>query len=301
MPAPQLGPIVQACICAPDLDRTVAAWCGSLEHRQAGEDRVGAEEAQLWNQPGLAGARRTRLANALDEAWLEIIENTEAAVVNPFDHGGWFSLEINVQNVDELRTRIDESAFKVIGEPTNLDVSDDIRAMQLLGPAGEVLYLTEIKAEVPPFELPFARCAVDRLFIPVMLASSRDAAISIYERLNGTSSFKFDTKITVINRARGRPLETRYPVAALQFGGSHLIEIDQLDGITPRSPAECSMPAGIVMISFLTPQLPEKLDTYIIAHGPLAGRRAARMQGTEGEWIELIETKERSPNTKAIN
>jgi hypothetical protein len=41
--------------------------------------------------------------------------------------------------------------FQVIGEQVNLDVSDNIRAMQVIGPAGEALYLTQVKAEVPTF------------------------------------------------------------------------------------------------------------------------------------------------------
>ena len=101
----------------------------------------------------------------------------DAEVVDPFRHQGWMSLEISVENVDALRPDLEGSPFRVIGEPANLDVSDDIRAMQAIGPAGEVLYLTEIKAEVPPFELPFARCAVDRLFIPVLLAPDRERAL----------------------------------------------------------------------------------------------------------------------------
>ena len=292
MSAPKLGPILQASLCTPDLDRTVNAWCNSLAHCLAGEDRVGVEEARLWNAPGLEGARRARLANTLNEAWLEVIENSAAEASNPFDHGGWFSLEISVQNVDELRSRIDESEFKVIGEPANLDFSEDIRAMQLLGSAGEVLYLTEVKAEVPPFELPFARCPVDRLFIPVMLSSNRDAAMAVFEQLTGTASLKFDTKITVINRARGRALDDRYPVAALQFAGKNLIEIDQLDALKPRPAAQPGLPSGILMVSFLAPNLPDHLASYTIPTGTLAGREAARMQGSEGEWIELIKSLE---------
>ena len=112
------------------------------------------------------------LANELDEPWLRLIEIKGIRNCRPVP-AQWMDVAGDQRFMmwmpcDPGWT---ESPFQIIGEPANLDVSDDIRAMQVIGPAGEVLYLTEIKAVVPPFELPFARCTVDRLFIPVLLAT----------------------------------------------------------------------------------------------------------------------------------
>ena len=190
--------------------------------------------ARQWGLDPLAEAPMAWLANELDEPWLRLIEIQGTKAVDPFRHSGWMSLEISVDDVDALRSGMDQSPFQIIGEPADLDVSDNIRAMQAIGPAGEVLYLTEVRAEVPPFELPFARCTVDRLFIPVLLAADRDQALAVYERFPGTAGNKFETKITVINRARKIDIEQRHPVATIQLRGSNLIEIDQLDGLSPR-------------------------------------------------------------------
>ncbi len=284
-----LGPTLIASICTPDLDRSVQAWTGSLHQHVHSQDVLSAERAQHLAAAGMEGSRCVLLANELGEPWLEIIENTNAEVLDPFAHSGWFSLEIAVANVDALRATLDENFFRVIGEPANLDVSDNIRAMQVTGPAGEVLYLTEVRAEVPPFEIPFARCAVDRLFIPVMLAADRDAAANTFERLNGQPGIKFETKITVINRARGLEISQRHPVNAQQLAGSNMIEIDQLDGLQRRLGHSQTLPAGIVSISFAIKQLPNDLPHNTITAGPYAGRKTASLLGLAGERIELIE------------
>jgi hypothetical protein len=239
--------------------------------------------------PYLEGAPFTLMANELNEPWLEFIECPTAVVVDPFAHSGWFSLEISVKDVDTLRTTLDESAFRVIGEPANLEVSEHIRAMQVIGPAGEVLYLTEVKAPVPPFDLPFARCTVDRLFIPVMLTHDRDASAAVYDQLNGQPGMKFDTKITVINRARGFEISQQHPVCAQQLASSNLIEIDQVDGLNARAPINGLMPAGIIAITFEVQALPADLPSRIVADGPFAGRKSASLVGQAGERIELIE------------
>lgn len=287
-----LGPSLKATLCTPDLALSIAAWQGSLQQVVHSEGLLTGERAAQLGAAKLAGARHAVMSNILDEPWLELIESPAAPVLDPFQHSGWFSLEISVADVDQLRTTLDESLFKVIGEPANLDVSDDIRAMQLIGPAGEVLYLTEIRADVPPFELPRARCAVDRLFIPVMLAEDRDAASNVYEQLNGHTGMKFETKITVINRARGLDILQRHPVCTLQLAGCNLIEFDQLDKLQRRIADEGMLPTGIVAITFGcdSPIDKETVPGELVSSGSYQDRKHVCLRGAAGELIELIES-----------
>lgn len=284
----RLGPALSATICTPDLEASIAAWQGSLHQSPVERGAVTDTRAKALGAPGLAGCRTAWLANPLGEAWLELIEAPGITPVDPFRHLGWLSLEISVADVDDLRTRIDEARFKVLGEPANLDVSDDIRAMQVIGPAGEVLYLTQVKAPVPPFELPFARCEVDRLFIPVQLTGNRERAVSVYAELNGTEALCFDTRVTVINAARDFERGRRHPVATLQLAGDSLIEIDQLEGLQPRDES-AGLPAGIAAIAFAVDALPPDTPRHRAERGPHAGRDAVLLRGASGELIELIE------------
>jgi len=284
-----LGPTLRATLCTPSLERSIEAWEGSLHHHVHSRGQLDAARAALLHAPGMAGAPFALLANELGEPWLELIENPAAKPLDPFAHSGWFSLEICVADVDALRPTLDESLFKVIGEPANLEMSDNIRAMQVIGPAGEVLYLTEIKAPVPPFDLPTARCAVDRLFIPVILANDRSETATIYEQLNGHDGMKFETKITVINRARGLEISTQHPVCAQQLAGSNLIEIDQLDSLQTRAGTGDKLPSGIVAITFAVKELPQHQTGQNIKDGLFAGRKTVCLRGEAGELIELIE------------
>jgi hypothetical protein len=272
------------------LENSIEAYCGFLHQQVQSRNVVSEEMARQWGLATLAGAPMAWLANELDEPWLRLIEIQRAQAVDPFRHSGWMSLEINVDDVDSLQSGMGESPFEIIGEPANLDVSDDIRAMQVIGPSGEVLYLTEIKAEVPPFDLPFARCAVDRLFIPVLLAGNRDRALEVYEQFPKTSGVKFDTKITVINRARQFEIDHRHPVATIQLRGKNLIEIDQLEGLNERPTNSGSLPTGIAIISFGVKDIPGSIGRITLGEGPHAGCQAALLRGAAGELNELIET-----------
>ena len=67
----------------------------------------------------------------------------------PYTTYGWSASELIVQDVDQLADDLADSPFEIIGPPKNLSFTDDIRAMQVLGPANEILYLTQVKDNVP--------------------------------------------------------------------------------------------------------------------------------------------------------
>lgn len=285
-----LGPALSATLVTPDLDQSIAAYCGFLYQQVHTRGYLDAETAAHLNCPALVGAPLVWLANALGEPWLRFIEHPETASFDPFRHSGWLSLEISVEDVDSLHREIKDSPFTIIGEPANLDLSDDIRAMQVIGPGGEVLYLTEVKAQVPSFELALARCKVDRLFISVLLTPDRDQSLAVYERLNGNRGFKFDTKVTIINRARNLDVNQRHPLATIQLAGNNLIEIDQLDGLEAKQYSEGTLPPGIALISFKVNVLPEYLSRTLLLTEPQKGSKATVLTGHAGELFELIET-----------
>ena len=289
MSSPAIGPTLISTLCSRAYESSLDAWCSTLRQQVIEEQTISNGTAAAWGSPALAGQRMAWLANTLNEPWLRIIDSPQSLPRPAFTSYGWLSLEINVEDVDSLRPEIDESAFRVIGEPANLDVSDDIRAMQVIGPDDEVLYLTQIKAAVPPFELPFARCAVDRLFIPVAMVPDRETGMALYESFDDTQGLAFDTKITVINRALGLPVDTRHPVATIQLAGNNLVELDQIESLQHQPQNQPAPAAGIAMISFAVMELPAELDHYVIDQGPYQGQTAALMRGAGGELMELIQ------------
>jgi hypothetical protein len=287
-----IGPSLSATLVTDRLDACVAAWTDCLDHRPGPEGPLPDGTARRWGAPDISGARSLWLHNALGEPWLRIVEVADATPRPAFRHLGWQALEIAVTDVDALAARLARSAFTILGEPADLDVSDAIRAMQVRGPAGELLYLTEVRDAVPGFELPRARCAVDRLFIPVLLAADRDSAARCYRRLPGPTPLTFETRIGVLNRARGLPPETRHPVATLQLAGANLIEIDEVAELPPPAPG---VQPGIAAVAFAVTagsdpaSQPGHLGRGTDDDAPYAGRTVHTLRGAAGELFELIE------------
>ncbi len=234
--------------------------------------------------PHLSGNRHWLLANKVGRQWLHILEAPEAAERDALRTFGWLAMEVLVEDVDELAMSLAGSPFELLRPPADLDVSDRIRACQVRGPAGEILYLTQVDGEVPPFELPRCEAPVDHLFIPVLSTPSREDSLDEYSRISGTAGLSFDTKITVVNQARGFDLERRHPVATLQLAGSALIEIDQI-AQTRKSPD--GVTTGMTCVAFHRRGEADE-NSLRCEDGPFAGQRATNFIGCAGERYTLV-------------
>ncbi|MGK0498930.1 MAG: hypothetical protein ACJAYG_000561 [Oceanicoccus sp.] len=291
--SPQLGPSLTGTLVCSDIDVLVAAYVDYLSMSVLVDGQVSQQQADLWGASGLVGARFSVLRSETGVCWIRAVEDKTAVAAVPFRQQGWMSLEVAVADVDQLAIELQGSPFETYRPPADLDVSDDIRAMQVIGPAGEVLYLTQVKAPVPPFEIPMAQSRVDRLFIPVMCCHNRDQAASFYTGFPGVKEYKFDTKITSVNAAYGWELERKHSVATVQLAGQTMIEIDQIDAAEPRPQAAGRLPAGIAMISYEVDSLDDlavdwRAAPTAIAQAPYNGRVAGCCFGAGGELIELI-------------
>ena len=291
----QLGPIFGATLVTAAFEQTLNAYCLNLNFRIKVESTVSDQLAQYWQAPALAGARFAVLAAPSGDAWLRVVEDSSAVDAQPLKRHGWLALETNVADVDKVRAQLDEEQFKVIGEPAFLQVSDAIKAMQVIGPAGEVSYLTEVKREVPPFELPQTKYLCANLFIPVLAVPNRAAAVAFYESLNQADpALQFDTKITVLNRSLGKPIEHQYAVATLQLDGLCLFEIDEVPEAAAMTHQPGHLPAGIAMITCFCKDL-KKVATQFnqpiidFADGYSNSEQHLLLQGPAGELIELIQ------------
>lgn len=280
MATSSLGPILTATVVTPNLNPTVRAWREHLHQRFHAAGHISLRQARYWGLSSLTRAPVVWLANELEERWLRIIEIPDAKVAEPFSHRGWISLEINVQDVNALRAALEKSPFQVIGEPAGADIGDDTRTLQVIGPAGEVLRLNQVKTEANPFDLPAARCAVDRPVASITLADDRDNALEFYKNFPDTEGLKSDVRIPVINQARQLDFEQKHPVATIKLRGDNLIEINQLDGLEDRPVSTAGLPAGIAMVSFAVKSVPDSLA---------GARRGSLLRGAAGELIELIE------------
>lgn len=284
---PRLGPIAYSVTLVPDLKRCVSAYCENLHQQVAHACELSTESATALGVPELAGSRAQLLANKLGRRWLWMIETPELPPRNALRTHGWLAQEVLVADVDALVAALDAAFFTILRPPADLDVSDRIRASQVQGPAGEILYLTQVRPPVPPFELPFCKAPVDHLFIPVLSTPDRERSLAEYAGIAEGEGLCFDTRISVVNQELGLPLEERHPVATLQLAGNALIEIDSISLATPPVQDLCLGTASIVFESSAA----APAHAICAQTGPFAGRCVSHHRGNAGERYALLHSK----------
>jgi hypothetical protein len=282
----QIGPIVCVTVTTPNLEAAESCYTEYLDYRAIGSGRIGSELAELWRVPAIQDSRYLLLSpSAGDECIVRFVEV-------PFSTFGWNAAEIMVQNVDEMADRLADSPFEIIGEPQNLSFTDDIRAMQILGPGKELLYLTEFKKQVPGLETPVARCAVDSVFIVILGGPDMAGMQSYYaQRFGVPTAPVMESRVKGMSAAFGNSPEHKYPIAALPLAGKNLIEVDEMpEEARARPMAEGSLPSGIAMVSFAS----ANDGGQAIARDEAPYRGSRGISCATGTASELIETVHRS-------
>ena len=184
LPLPSLGPLTHATLLCPDVEKLADVYARYLDMAVKRKEALSAKAAQLLGVPQSAPCLWLGPQGADEACWLRLVSGGEwAQPAKPLRKRGWMALEVLVEDVDRVARQLQGSPFVVLGEPANLAVSEHIRAMQVRGIAGEVLYLTEVRGAVPPFELPRAQHPVDGLFIAVLAAGEGSASGAFYHRL----------------------------------------------------------------------------------------------------------------------
>jgi len=292
-----LGRISTVTINAPDLPATAAAYERWLGYRIVDDGALGRDVARTWGRPLLGGLRTMLLEPPSGaETYLRFVQGPAYPGYEPLACVGWNAAELIVQDVDALARQLDGSPFEVIGAPADLSFTDQIRAMQVTGPAQEILYLTQIKQRLAAFDTPEAASFVDRVFIVILGGTSLDALQDYYHAQFGVArAAVMPSVVSVLSASYGLPRDYRHPIAALQVGGKCYIEADQMPPGAARRPCiPGQLPPGIAMVSFEVGALPAHLPSALapaqsLPGLPYGGRRARSCIGAAGELIELIE------------
>jgi catechol 2,3-dioxygenase-like lactoylglutathione lyase family enzyme len=221
-----LQAIDHAVIICPDLAQACAAYVDYLDQTVHRQEPLDSDYARKLGLTGMDEAASAWLGIAGAAPWLLLVQSAIANVPAPFTKAGWMALELAVRDVDALASSLQAGPFKIIAAPKDLDFSDAIRAMQVQGPAGEVLYLTQIKRAVPPFRLPQTKLTVDGPFVAILGTEDLGAASAFYLGLGADKRLRFNTRLGALNQARGLAPDTQHTVATVELSSGHLLEID---------------------------------------------------------------------------
>jgi hypothetical protein len=280
----------------PDVEATQRAYSQWLEYTAESRGAVSKDLASVWNAPNMAGRAFVLMQpKSKEPTYLRFVQVDALDGYVPMKTFGWNAIEMLAQDPDDLATKFarPESPFKIVGPPRPLAPNSPVRAMQVMGPANETLYLSRLP---PDSRGGAAKTPVDRPFVLIVGGPKQQAIRDFYKNVLGIdSSEPFMARMTVLNKALGLDVETTHPLSIARLSPKYAIEID---GYPPaaieRTVRPGEIPAAIAMASIAIKSIDDLRAPLLapakkIAEKPYSGRRAAVVRGGAGELIELIE------------
>ena len=294
-----LKTILIVTIMAANLFQVEQAYRDELDYQVIDRGAISPELAAGWGATLLSGRRYVILQPSSNEpVYLRFIEDISSAMHEPMKTEGWNAVEFLVKDPDDLARVLDSSKhFNVVGRPRFLTEKKNIKAMQAIGPANELIYFTNIShTEKSGFGLRPARSDVDRVFIMVVGARNHSALSEFYQTTLGLPvTAPMPYRIGVLSNAYNLPVETRHELSIARISERFLIELDRYpDAVSVRYTVPGSLPPGIAMVTFEVkewqPNLPYVARPSHQFSFPYLGRRAGVLVGAAGEYIELVES-----------
>lgn len=295
---PVLGALRGATIICPAVADAITAYTRGLGYRLIEEGTVSAALAASWGTPGHAGAACAVLGpESGAHTFLRFIERRDATAGPPYATLGWNAIEVSVQSCDAVVARLAEGPFEILGPPQDLEFSKGaLRAGQLLGPFGEILYITQINAQIDDYVLPQATTLADQLFIVILGANKVDRTYSAYEAMGTIAKPTFEAAVDFVNRYQNMPLDHIMTVGCIETAPCSYIEVDESPvHIPPRAADDGFLPNGVALVSFECADLAgfeaQACGGVATHRGESSGTgRSVVVKGPFGELIELIAT-----------
>ena len=286
-----------ATLTTPDLDGVTDRYARWLDYETIEAGLLPADLAASWGAPRSAGRRYAvmRPASGAD-IYLRFVEGAPRPDFVPLRTFGWAAIEICVTDVLKANERMLRSPFEIIGPPREIDGLPAIYPMQVKGPDQEIVYLTQIRDNLPAYDLPRAATLIDKLFICVLACSDMRGSIRWFEESIGLSfGREMDIEYTMLAKAFGTPPEQHYTIATMVHDRDVFLEFDQYPPMAvPRASDADALPPGVAMVTFKVPDFDRVRGPFITPpvrrDGPVyAGGRAGALRAPDGTLVEVVE------------
>ena len=296
-PSVLTSPLLAATLTVRSVDAAVRRYVDWLDFRLVEDGTVDAALAASWQLPCAAGRGYAvlRCASGL-ASHLRLVEGEPVAGFLPLRSWGWAAIEVCVQDVLAVHARLQGGPFEIIGPPNAIASLPVIHPMQVLGPDGEIVYLTEINQGGPGSGLPSARAPIDHLFIAVLGCADMNASAQWYARQLGLVVAPPLTIVyRMLNRAYGFAADRQHRLCTGERDGHLFLEFDQYpDAAVARPAAPLQAPPGLWCCSFGYPALDAVPGPWLsppTARGGAisGGRRVGVLRAPAGELVELVE------------
>jgi catechol 2,3-dioxygenase-like lactoylglutathione lyase family enzyme len=285
-----------ATLSTPDLQAAIERYEKWLDYRLVERGLVSQELAESWGAPRGAGSCYAVVQPASGASvYLRFIEGEVPREYRPLRTFGWAAIEICVQDTLAVYARLARSPFEIIGPPRELEGLPAIFPMQVRGPDQEIVFLTQIRSDIPSYDLPRAQSPIDRLFIVVLACSDLRASMRWFEDTLGIERGReMEIVYTVLANAFELPLEQKHRIATGVHGRDCFLEFDQYPPqATPRPGSGDRLKPGVALATLLHPSL-DTVRGWITAprvrNGVIyGGRRSGTLLAPDKTLVEVID------------
>jgi len=290
-----------ATVTVSNLNRSIELYSKWLDYNLVEQGQVSDQLAMSWGTPLCAGASYAVLQpQSGARCYLRFIEQPSVESYRPLRSYGWAAIEICNQDTDGVHTRLESSPFEIIGPPKELDGMSNIYPMQIKGPDGEIVYLTEIREQPDGYKLQQAQSYIDQIFILVLACRDHEMTAQWLEtQLGLTPSGSFELIYSMINKAFELPDTTKHAIATVQHEDNVFLEIDTYPDAAITRPQHAGwLPPCAAISSFIHPNFDDivALNLGNWLHVPVpqqgaiyGGARVGTLAGPDGALFEIIE------------
>ena len=273
-----------------------------FDYRVVEKGRIAEALAHSWGAPGMSGREFITIAPASGAAVFVRFVAAESAPESqaiaryvPLRTYGWAALEICVQDVLAVNERMLRSPFEIIGPPREIDGLPAIFPMQVKGPDREIIYLTQIRSDLPAFDLPRAGALIDKLFILVLACSDlKDSLRWLEKHARLALGREMDIVYTMLAKAFDLPINDPHKIATMVHGRDVFLELDQYPAAATSRPTHPGhLPPGISLATLTHPEFDLLEGPWISppsTHGGViyGGARAGTMRAPDGTLLEVV-------------
>ncbi len=284
-----------------DLERSKSLYSEWLDYKVIEEGLISDDLAQSWGAPQTAGQPYAVMQPASGaEVFLRFIEQPEVKDYTPLRSYGWAAVEICTQDTPKVATRMNTSPFEIIGPPAEIAGLPAIFPMQVQGPDQEIVYLTQIRDDLPEYDLPRAGSLIDKLFILVMACSDiKTSNAWLQKHLLISEGRKMDINYTMINKAFGLEDGTQTTIGTLMHERDVFLEVDQYpEGTIDRPQYTDMLPPCAAIGTFIHPDFDALMAVndglwitppHVRTGALYKNKRVGTLRAPDGTLIEMVE------------
>lgn len=280
-----------------DLARSQANYERYFDYTVVEQGTVPEDLALSWEAPRTAGQPYVVMQPSSGaDMYLRLIEQPPVAGFKALRSYGWNAIEICVTDVMAANARMESSPFEIIGPPREIDGLPAIHPMQVKGPDEEIVYLTQIKSDLPAYDLPRASTPIDKLFILVMGCSDMRASNAWMEKHAGVQMGRdMEIVYTMLAGAYGTPMDELHTISTMIHGKDVFLELDQYPEAAIERPRHDGMLVpGCAIGTLWHPEFAMLDGPWISPPTPrdgviYKGKRTATMKDPDGTLIEMVE------------